>query len=235
MTFSKEEPPVVTSAAERGREVYVSEGCIHCHSQYVRPGSADEEFWGPAREVAEVLTGKPVLIGNRRQGPDLTNVGARRSAAWLKLHFMDPRALVPGSPMPSYAQLFESGKGDDLVRYLVESGVKQMPAIVQKASQWKPAGTGGQDGKALFAAHCAACHGAFGGGHGPLSLNFARPPANLVAGPFAWTPAGADSPLRVARVVKFGLPGTDMPGHEVLADHQVLSLTDYVLGLRGKP
>jgi cytochrome c oxidase cbb3-type subunit 2 len=233
--FSKDETSVVTSAAERGREVYVSEGCIHCHSQYVRPGSADEEFWGPAREVAEVLTGKPVLIGNRRQGPDLTNVGARRSAAWLKLHFMDPRALVPGSPMPSYAHLFESGKGDDLVRYLVESGVNQMPAIVQKASQWKPAGTGGQDGKALFAAHCAACHGAFGGGHGPLSLNFARPPANLVAGPFAWTPAGVDLPLRVARVVKFGLPGTDMPGHEVLADHQVLSLTDYVLGLRGKP
>jgi cytochrome c oxidase cbb3-type subunit 2 len=233
--FSTKEVLVATSAAERGREVYLSEGCIHCHSQYIRPGSPDEEFWGPAREVEEVLTGKPVLIGNRRQGPDLTNVGARRSAAWLKLHFMDPRALVPSSPMPSYAHLFESGKGEDLVQYLVESGVNQMPAIVQKTSQWKPAGTGNQNGKALFTTHCAACHGTFGGGYGLLSLNFARPPANLVAGPFAWTPEGGDLPLRVARVIKFGLPGTNMPGHEILTDNQVLSLTDYVLGLRGKP
>ena len=83
-------------AVARGRQVYLSEGCIHCHSQYVRPGSRDEEFWGPAREVEEVLKGEPVLIGNRRQGPDLSNVGGRRSAAWLRLHFMHPQELAPG-------------------------------------------------------------------------------------------------------------------------------------------
>ena len=234
MTFPKKEVAPVGDAAGRGREVYLSEGCIHCHSQYVRPGSLDAENWGPVREVAEVLKGEPVLIGNRRQGPDLTNVGARRSAAWLKLHFIDPQAFVPGSAMPSYAGLFETGKGDDLVRYLTKSGESQMGDVVATAAKWQPEGTAaGTDGKALFATQCAACHGSEGRGDGPLALELVRKPANLVAGPFAWTPAGENLDLRVARVVKFGLPGTDMPGHEVLSDAQILALRDHVLKLRG--
>ena len=234
--FPKNPKSTATSAAERGREVYLAEGCIHCHSQYVRPGSLDEENWGPARKVDDVLKGEPVLIGNRRQGPDLTNVGARRSAAWLKIHFINPQLLAPGSAMPSYAHLFESGKGDDLVRYLKESGVAQTAAVMETASRWEPAGTpDGFDGKKLFTTHCAACHGSNGLGNGPVSLDLARKPANLVAGPFLWTPAGEKLDLRLARVIKFGLPVTDMPGHETLTDGEVLALRDYVLKLRPKP
>ena len=59
-----------------------------------------------------------MLIGNRRQGPDLINVGARRSEKWLKLHFIDPQTYVPGSSMPSYGHLFETDRGDDHGRYL---------------------------------------------------------------------------------------------------------------------
>jgi cytochrome c oxidase cbb3-type subunit 2 len=55
----------------------------------------------------------------------------------------------------------------------------------------------------------------------------------LKAGPFVWTPAGDDLGLRVARVVKFGVPGTDMPGHEVLTDSEIQALTKTVLELRG--
>ena len=220
-------------AVERGHQVYLSEGCIHCHSQYVRPGSLDELNWGPVRPVEEILAGKPVLIGNRRQGPDLTNVGARRSETWLKLHFMDPQALVPGSAMPSYAHLFESGKGDDLVKYLKGSGVAKMGDVLATASKWTPHGTAaGEDGKALFASHCSACHGPNGLGNGPLSLDLMRKPANLKSGPFVWTPAGADLDLRISRVLKFGLIGTDMPGHETFTDPQLLALKDYVLKLR---
>lgn len=221
------------SAVARGRQVYVSEGCIHCHSQYVRSGSLDEENWGPVRKVEEVLAGKPVLIGNRRQGPDLSNVGARRSETWLKIHFILPQALSPGSAMPSYAHLFESGKGDDLVRYLRDSGVGGIGDVIARASSWKPENPAIQaDGKALFTMQCAVCHGPNGLGNGPLSLDLVRKPANLVAGPFVWTPAGENLDLRVARVIKFGLPGTDMPGHEVLTDAQVVALKDYVLKLR---
>lgn len=218
----------------RGRQVYVSEGCIHCHSQYVRPGSRDEEIWGPVRSPEEVLKGQPVLIGNRRQGPDLSKVGARRSEAWLRQHFIDPHSLVPDSRMPSYAHLFESGgKGDDLVHYLRQSGVGQISSIITKASRWTPSAVdAGANGRGLFSAHCAMCHGEEGLGNGRLAGNFQRPPANLVAGPFAWTPAGDELGLRIARVIKFGLPGTNMPGHETLEDAEVLALRDHLLQLR---
>ncbi len=218
---------------ERGHQIYLAEGCIHCHSQYVRPGSIDEVNWGPARNLEEVLKGKPVLIGNRRQGPDLTNVGARRSVTWLKLHFMNPQAFAPGSSMPSYAHLFKSRNGDDLVSYLSQSGIGSMGKVIETASKWQPEGTAdGQDGKALYAANCAACHAPDGLGNGPLSQDLIRKPANLVAGPFIWTPAGDNLDLRLARIVKFGLPGTDMPGHEMLTDKQVLAIKNYVLELR---
>lgn len=233
MAFPSPSQTKVGDAVERGHQVYLAEGCIHCHSQYVRPGSLDELNWGPVREVEQILAGKPVLIGNRRQGPDLTNVGARRSEKWLKLHFIDPQSLVPGSAMPSYAHLFESGNGDDLIRYLKDSGVSKMGDVLTTSSRWTPHGTAaGHDGKALFDSHCAACHGPNGLGNGPLSLEFVRKPANLTQGPFVWTPAGDDLDLRIARVLKFGLVGTDMPGHEAFSDAQILALKDHVLKLR---
>ena len=70
------------TAIERGRRVYIAEGCINCHSQYVRPNSADVAMWGPATRLDEVRRQQPPLIGNRRQGPDLSQVGAGRSALW---------------------------------------------------------------------------------------------------------------------------------------------------------
>ena len=42
------------SAIERGRHIYISEGCIHCHSQYVRPGTADVLMWGPVESVDKI-------------------------------------------------------------------------------------------------------------------------------------------------------------------------------------
>lgn len=235
MAFPNRQGTSTGDAAARGHQVYLSEGCIHCHSQYVRPGSVDEQNWGPVRDVKEVLAGKPVLIGNRRQGPDLSNVGARRSEKWLKLHFINPQAFAPGSVMPSYAHLFDSGKGDDLVRYLRDSGLAGMSQVMETARNWRPDGTAaGVDGKDLFARHCTACHGANGLGNGPMSLELTGKPANLVAGPFIRTPAGDDHDLRIARVIKFGVVGTDMPGHEVLTDAQVLALKDHVLKLRAR-
>ena len=114
----------------RGREVYIAEGCIHCHSQYVRPGTADEDRWGPARPLPEIERQRPPLFGNRRQGPDLQNVGARRTAEWQRLHLQSPRAVTPGSRMPSYAHLFGSGPASDgeaLLAYLASLGTVAPP------------------------------------------------------------------------------------------------------------
>ena len=39
-------------------------------------------------------------------------------------------------------------------------------------------------------------------------------------------------PAGGARLIKYGLPGTDMPGHETLSDAEILALTARVLELR---
>jgi cytochrome c oxidase cbb3-type subunit 2 len=134
--------------------------------------------------------------------------------------------------MPSYAHLFDDGRGDDLVRYLKESGVGATADVMARAAAWKPGVAAGGDGRSWFEAHCAVCHGDGGRGDGPLAGKFIRPPANLVDGPFIWTAAGEDLATRTARVIKFGIPGTDMPGHEVMTEAQVNALADTVLGLR---
>jgi cytochrome c oxidase cbb3-type subunit 2 len=222
------------TAVERGRAVYLAEGCIHCHSRFVRPGSPDVALWGPASDPAAVLAEKPVLIGNRRHGPDLANVGARRSEAWLKLHFLAPRDFAPDSPMPSYTYLFEDSRGDDLIAFLRDVPAEPHQARAAAAFSWTPLPTAAiPDGAPLYHRHCAVCHGPVGHGDGKLAPLLAKPPAHLDLGPFIWTPSGPDLENRVARVVRHGIPGTDMPGHETLGDAEVIALARYVRYLRG--
>lgn len=115
--------PVLTGAA-LGRQVYISEGCMHCHSQYIRPGTHDEALWGAAHDPEFSRRGAPALIGNRRQGPDLMNVGQRRTRDWQRLHLLAPRLVSPHSRMPSYAHLFagDDPRGEALLDYLDSLG-----------------------------------------------------------------------------------------------------------------
>jgi len=109
-----------TSLVERGRKVYISQGCIHCHSQFVRPETEDLQWFGSPSMPPEADHERPVLVGYRRQGPDLTHTGSRKPKAWQKGHLINPRKYSPGSVMPSYRHLFSSpnGDGDALLAYL---------------------------------------------------------------------------------------------------------------------
>jgi cytochrome c oxidase cbb3-type subunit 2 len=229
--------PTALSPAERGRQVYLAEGCIHCHSQFIRPGTLDEQLWGMAASTRDVLATTPVLIGNRRQGPDLANAGARRSAAWLREHFINPQLLIPGSAMPAYPHLFNDHRGADLIAYLQTIGNRVPGPNLTVSSNWRPQTAERPDpaaGGRLFARWCAVCHGDSGRGDGKLARRFVKPPANLADGPLLWTAATEQRELKVARIIKFGIPGTDMPGHEVLTDTQISDLTAYVLRLHDK-
>lgn len=95
--------------ARQGAEVYRANGCVYCHSQQVRPTSADLERWGKRRTVApDYLYDDPVQLGAQRVGPDLANLAARpRTDAWHLQHLYAPRSLVEGSTMPAYRYLFE--------------------------------------------------------------------------------------------------------------------------------
>lgn len=98
-----------TDALRLGRKVYVGEGCWHCHSQFVRPVSNEEQRYGPVARSWEYQNElqRPVMFGTRRVGPDLSREGGRRSSDWHAVHFFSPTALSVGSPMPSYPWFFE--------------------------------------------------------------------------------------------------------------------------------
>lgn len=97
--------------AQRGRDIYVSLGCVYCHSQQPRdPGQAPDNVrgWGRPSVPGDYSYDNPHLLGTMRTGPDLLNIGARQpSVAWHLTHLYNPRAVVPGSTMPSYPFLFE--------------------------------------------------------------------------------------------------------------------------------
>lgn len=221
-----------------GRQVYVDEGCMYCHSQYVRPGTADVTTWGPAEPLALRLREQPPLFGNRRQGPDLSEVGTRRSPDWNRLHLQRPREVSPGSRMPSYAYLFRSGdpRGPALVAYLASLGQADWPGRIAIEQAWTPApralvAPAGEQAR-LFGALCAQCHGRDGRGDGPVAGQLGERPADLHA---PWRRADPAHPdISLARIVKFGVPGTDMAGHETLSDAEVVSLVAYLETLQGR-
>ena len=99
-----------TSAQLRGREVYVANGCVYCHTQQPRDrnlGPDAERGWGRASVPGDYYYDKPHLLGSMRTGPDLFNIGARQpSRDWHLGHLYQPRAYVPDSIMPSYPYLF---------------------------------------------------------------------------------------------------------------------------------
>lgn len=218
----------------RGRLVYIQEGCIHCHSQYVRPGTRDEAWWGPSRPLDREQ--RPPLVGARRQGPDLLEVGSRRNDLWHEVHLRDPRALNPGSRMPSYDHLFRDGeRGRDLVAYLASlgAGTEAERAALAHAEPLPPPSA--VRGKALFATYCAACHGASARGDGPLALRLGDPYADLRKPGFhALARSTEPEDQALARIVRYGLAPTSMPGHEYLTDQQVADLVAYVRTLPEK-
>lgn len=100
-----------TSTELRGREVYIANGCIYCHTQQPRAKSFAPDFsrgWGRATVAGDYAYDQPHLLGTMRTGPDLMNIGVRQpSEQWQLGHLYQPRAYVPDSIMPGYPYLFE--------------------------------------------------------------------------------------------------------------------------------
>jgi cbb3-type cytochrome oxidase cytochrome c subunit len=229
------------SQTDRGRQVYISEGCISCHSQYVRPNTADAAMWGPVESMRELRLQQPPLIGNRRQGPDLAEVGARRSSLWLKAHFCNPAEVSGASIMPTFGFLFndgrgDDGRGDDLVAYL--ESLHGAGAIDQQMQEslWRPSDASlseanAQAGDRLFRRYCTTCHSPQGRTRLAWKASFKTLPVDFSADPMRYLPA-SDSPsqriARIAEMTKFGIPASDMPGHEYLSDDDIASISLWV-------
>jgi cytochrome c oxidase cbb3-type subunit II len=94
-----------------GRDIYIREGCYNCHSQMIRPFRAETLRYGHYSVAGEFVYDHPFQWGSKHTGPDLARVGARYSNDWHRIHFNNPRDVVPESNMPAYPW-FEKTKLD---------------------------------------------------------------------------------------------------------------------------
>jgi cytochrome c oxidase cbb3-type subunit I/II len=94
-----------------GRDIYIREGCVSCHSQLVRPFRSEVERYDPQggeySKSGEYVYDHPFLWGSKRTGPDLHRLGGKYSDMWHYNHMLAPDAVSSGSIMPAYPWLFE--------------------------------------------------------------------------------------------------------------------------------
>lgn len=105
-------PPELNKLEQHGRDIYIANGCVYCHSQQVHPKRARTDIdrgWGSRRTVAQdYMNHGKAQLGTMRTGPDLANIGLRNpSKDWQLLHLYNPQTTSPGSTMPPFRFLFE--------------------------------------------------------------------------------------------------------------------------------
>jgi cytochrome c oxidase cbb3-type subunit 2 len=122
-----------------GRDVYIREGCYNCHSQMVRPFRAETLRYGHYSVAGEFVYDHPFQWGSKRTGPDLARVGQRYSDEWHRIHFNNPRDVVPESNMPAYPWFAKSSvEGVDVqarMRALRIAGVPYSDAQIAAAPE----------------------------------------------------------------------------------------------------
>lgn len=91
-----------------GRDLYIREGCVGCHSQMIRPFRSEVERYGEYSKSGEYVYDHPFLWGSKRTGPDIHRLGGKYSDNWHFNHMYDPQSTSPGSIMPAYQWLFDN-------------------------------------------------------------------------------------------------------------------------------
>ena len=111
-TFTvKSNIPTITSVKPytplelQGRDLYIKEGCVNCHSQMIRPFRSETERYGEYSKAGEFVYDHPHLWGSKRTGPDLQREGGKYGNVWHYNHMLDPQTMSPGSIMPPYEWL----------------------------------------------------------------------------------------------------------------------------------
>jgi cytochrome c oxidase cbb3-type subunit 2 len=93
-----------------GRNVFLANGCIYCHSGFTRPQDKLAGQYYVYSRVSEPgdYTGPgqtPNLFGTIRTGPDLSQGGGHHPDDWHMAHYNNPRDTTPLSVMPSFSFL----------------------------------------------------------------------------------------------------------------------------------
>lgn len=206
--------------AARGRQIYVREGCVYCHTQFNR---LQDRGYGPLVKAGDFVYEAPHQLGTARTGPDLTNEGGRFPSEWQKAHLVNPRAVKPGSIMPSFSYLSDRDM-NDLVSYIQTLGNSRKPAaFVEAPDEYRTTTETGRKlaalknvdtnsdaaanaGRGIYTQNCAACHGYDGRGEGPNALSLEKKPPNF-SRPYYKQYSDEMWFYRISE----GVPGTRMP------------------------
>ncbi|NTU72157.1 MAG: c-type cytochrome [Coriobacteriia bacterium] len=217
----KIETQPLTALEQQGRDLYVSNGCMYCHSQFTRPGDVT-----PSRpsEAGQFAYDKPHQLGTLRTGPDLANIGLKRGDQWEIDHLKDPRSLMPDSIMPNFNYLSDQQLAA-ITAYLNTLGNDRNAStdLMIPTKYLTPAFSANKfdlseenfaKGREIYSKKCLTCHGCSGSGDGPYSMiNNARP-ENLRGPEFKNIPVN----FLFWRVSE-GVPGTVMPvWHQSLSE-----------------
>lgn len=121
-----------------GRDLYIREGCVGCHSQMIRPFRSEVERYGEYSKSGEYVYDHPFLWGSKRTGPDLMRIGGKYSDNWHFNHMWDPQSTSDGSIMPGYKWLFDNEKMDysyiqKKMEVMVQLGVPYTEADIANA------------------------------------------------------------------------------------------------------
>ncbi|HIP31448.1 MAG TPA: cytochrome-c oxidase, cbb3-type subunit I [Crocinitomicaceae bacterium] len=114
-----------TALELEGRDLYIREGCVGCHSQMIRPLRFETKRYGEYSKSGEFVYDHPFLWGSKRTGPDLAREGGKRNNKWHYEHLIRPKDISPGSLMPAYPWMNE----DELDLSLLEKKIKAMQTL----------------------------------------------------------------------------------------------------------
>lgn len=130
----------------QGRDIYIREGCVSCHSQLIRPFRSEVERYGDYSRSGEYVYDHPFLWGSKRTGPDLHREGVPgkpfnggRDDVWHFNHMYDPQSISPGSLMPRYQWLIKNKLDNSMIekkmQVMVTLGVPYTDADIANANK----------------------------------------------------------------------------------------------------
>lgn len=124
-----------TAMEEAGRQLYISNGCVYCHTQSIRNFD-----WGlgagRVAQAGDYSQDIPILLGSQRTGPDLSQEGGEHPDDWHVAHFFNPRYTRPLSVMPPFAFLNDM-ELEQLITYVQSLGLKHADARMERQRYWK--------------------------------------------------------------------------------------------------
>ena len=234
-----------TDLEAMGRQVYIHEGCWHCHTQFVRPIANEDIRYGPVSSNAEYVYEIPQLFGTRRIGPDLAREAGKHTNDWHYAHLYNPRYTRPWSVMPAFPWLFHkkdgkivpTEKGKALVAYLQTLGRSKLPEMRAQDSAYMASFEPGSPpmktlpllmrGEELFKRECIGCHGEKGDGMGKAGQFLTPPPQNLTT--------VNPTPEYVFKILHTGMPGSAMPYFRLYSEQDLWAIAFYVNSLYREP